>query len=237
MVNEEMFHITIKACSILKKSPRRCCDLERHCSLSPFWQRQPYKALGNSLCNTALRNPVETANVFSDFFCPLFFSRITFPFSQSIMWVNSPCYIGFTDATKPDNRSPKFSTSAGRLQQSSEAPKLGAFFGCWSPVPEGSLLNYRRVLGATIFLCGALPRIIKGKGGSRNPAQAQATYLVGQSSWWFSCLDICFESSWLKLFHQKCTPWVTFIVLPHFFLTKFCILLHRWILFVCLFVL
>lgn len=29
-----------------------------------------------------------------------------------------------------------------------EAPKLGA---CWSPVPEASLLNYRRVLGATIF--------------------------------------------------------------------------------------
>lgn len=100
------------------------------------------------------------------------------------MWVDSPCYIGFTDATKPDNRSPKFSTSAGRLQQSGEAPKLGAFFGCWSPVPEGSLLSYRRVLGATIFPCGALPLIIKGKGGSRNPAQAQATYLDSQSSWW-----------------------------------------------------
>lgn len=236
MVNEEMFHITIKACSILKKSPRRCCDLERHCSLSPFWQRQPYKALGN--CATLLWEILWKQLTYFLTFSVLYFSaELLCLFSQSIMWVNSPCYIGFTDATKPDNRSPKFSTSAGRLQQSSEAPKLGAFFGCWSPVPEGSLLNYRRVLGATIFLCGALPRIIKGKGGSRNPAQAQATYLVGQSSWWFSCLDICFESSWLKLFHQKCTPWVTFIVLPHFFLTKFCILLHRWILFVCLFVL
>lgn len=57
------------------------------------------------------------------------------------------------------------------------------------------------------------------------------------SSVLISCLGICFDSSWLKLFHPKSTPSGMFFVLlffPKKSALHHCILLQRWVPFVCL---
>lgn len=75
MVNAERCYIIIKACSILKSAPEGAVIWKVTQSLSPFWQRKPYEALGNSLYNTAFRTPVETGNrYFLTLFSVLYFS-------------------------------------------------------------------------------------------------------------------------------------------------------------------
>lgn len=81
MVNAEKFYVIIKAYNILNRVPKGVVIWKPLQFLSPFWQRQLYEAHGNCLYNTALRTPVETANVFSySIFCPSFLSKITLPF-------------------------------------------------------------------------------------------------------------------------------------------------------------